>query len=76
MKSSSPNLNRDVGRRLRALREAHGLSLLEFAKLIDMSSSHLSLIEHGRRSLTIERLHKICEQLHVEPGAIVMGKRR
>jgi len=55
-----------LGRGIRELREAHDLSLREFArKLGGLSAAHLSDIELGRRYPSEELLQKIADVLGV-----------
>ena len=44
-----------LGGALSAIRETEGESLAQFAQRLGISRSHLSDIEHGRRSLSLQR---------------------
>lgn len=44
-----------LGGALSAIRESDGQSLAQFAERLGISRSHLSDIEHGRRSVSLER---------------------
>jgi transcriptional regulator with XRE-family HTH domain len=44
-----------LGGALSAIREGDGESLTQFAQRLGISRSHLSDIEHGRRSVSLER---------------------
>jgi transcriptional regulator with XRE-family HTH domain len=44
-----------LGRALSAIRESEGESLADFADRLGISRSHLSDLEHGRRSLSLQR---------------------
>ena len=44
-----------LGSALGAIRESEGESLAQFAQRLGVSRTHLSDIEHGRRSLSLER---------------------
>ena len=44
-----------LGGALGAIRESEGESLAQFAQRLGVSRTHLSDIEHGRRSLSLER---------------------
>ena len=44
-----------LGGALSAIREGDGESLAQFAQRLGISRSHLSDIEHGRRSVSLER---------------------
>jgi transcriptional regulator with XRE-family HTH domain len=51
------------GRKLRALREAHGVSQAELAHALHVSPAYLSALEHGRRGKPIAGLiHQINER--------------
>lgn len=58
-------IRRGVGRRIRMLREQHGLSQYQFAKMIGMDRSYLINIEHGNRNVSIGILTKIAMGLDV-----------
>ncbi len=54
------------GRRMRELREARGVSLQEMAGALDVSSSYLSALEHGRRGRPSRaRVHQICQYFNI-----------
>jgi transcriptional regulator with XRE-family HTH domain len=57
------DLQDGVGQRLRADREAHGLSLRELARRLDMSPSALSQIETGRSRPSVGTLYAIVTEL-------------
>jgi transcriptional regulator with XRE-family HTH domain len=74
----------DVGHRVRALREAAGYrNQREFAKLLGVSASELSRIEHGLRRLDTMLLRRIAEKLDVametffpdEPSSVALARR-
>jgi len=54
-----PDLNIRIGRRVRDLREGHGLSLDALAERSGVSRSNISLIERGRSSPTAVVLDKL-----------------
>lgn len=55
----------DVGARLRALRERHGLSQRELAKRAGVSNAIISLIEQNRTSPSVGSLKKVLDGLPV-----------
>lgn len=59
----------DVGGRLRALRQARGLSLRALAGSAGVTAGALSLIENGRSSPSVSTLKKILTPLHLTLGA-------
>ncbi len=56
-----------VGRRIRAIREARGLSLERLADEALLGHAELSLAEHGRLRLDSAQLHALTSALHVSP---------
>ena len=64
---------KQVGKRIRALRETRGLNLHELARLCGISASALSLIETGKRDLRITSLVRIAEALRTPAGRILDG---
>lgn len=52
-----------LGGALAAIREGDGESLAEFAERLSISRTHLSDIEHGRRSVSLERAAKFAAAL-------------
>ncbi|MCU0881457.1 MAG: helix-turn-helix domain-containing protein [Hyphomonadaceae bacterium] len=67
---SSPVLAQ-IGRRIRAAREAAGLSLQDLALLCGISTSALSLIETGKRDLRVSSLYRIAGALRVPAGELL-----
>ena len=62
----SEALRRRIGKRLRELREAKGMSVREFAFLIKMDPSNYSRIELGKHSPSVDTLNKIAFYLDAE----------
>lgn len=54
---------RQVGRRIKELRMAHGVQQSQLAALIGISQTNLSNIERGRTGITLQNLFKIREAL-------------
>lgn len=51
--------NGDLGRRLRELRSARGVSLAEVAEATAISPSFLSMVENGQSDMTVSRLMRL-----------------
>ena len=62
-----------LGERLRALREAAGKTQGELARLLGLSQSGLSEIEHGRNWLGIEYLEPLIRHLGLNVGWLLTG---
>ncbi|MCA1706107.1 MAG: helix-turn-helix domain-containing protein [Actinobacteria bacterium] len=61
------DLQRAVGRNLRAYRVARGLSQEAFADALCVHRTYLGGLERGERNLTLKSLERIAEQLGVPP---------
>lgn len=55
----------NYGRAVRIARAIAGLEQRELARLAHLDSSHISLIERGKRNPTVITLEKISKALHV-----------
>lgn len=62
----------EIGRRLRAIREARGVTQVELAKLLGIDQSNVSSIERGVRGLTIHQAVKLAKALKVTTDDILM----
>jgi transcriptional regulator with XRE-family HTH domain len=61
-----------VGRRLRELREARGISLSELARTAGVGKATLSGLENGTRNPTLETLYAIAAALAVPMSALTL----
>ncbi|MBF6328345.1 helix-turn-helix domain-containing protein [Nocardia transvalensis] len=64
-------LTAQVGARLRALREARGMSLSELARTSEIGKGTLSELESGRRNPTLETLYALTTALHVPLSTVL-----
>ncbi|GIJ79464.1 Helix-turn-helix [Micromonospora phaseoli] len=62
-----------VGRQVRALREARGISLSALARRAGVGKATLSGLENGTRNPTLETLYAITAQLGVPLTAVLAG---
>ncbi|NLT79749.1 MAG: helix-turn-helix transcriptional regulator [Bifidobacterium crudilactis] len=60
-------LQRTLGRNLRAYRQAKGMSQEHFADFVEVYRTYMGCIEHGKRNLTLVSVERICEQLGLNP---------
>ena len=65
------DLQRILGRNLRAYREARGLSQEAFADVLGVHRTYMGSIERGERNLTLRSLEKIATKLDEEPLALL-----
>jgi transcriptional regulator with XRE-family HTH domain len=61
------DLQRAVGRNLRAYRQARGLSQEAFADLVGVHRTYMGGLERGERNLTLKSVERIAERIGVEP---------
>ena len=61
------DLQRRVGRNLRALRASRGLSQERFAEVLGVHRTYMGGLERGERNLTLRSLERIAGSLDVEP---------
>jgi transcriptional regulator with XRE-family HTH domain len=61
------DLQRTVGRNLRAYRVARGLSQEAFAEVVGVHRTYMGGIERGERNLTLKALERIAERLELPP---------
>lgn len=61
------DLQRTVGRNLRAYREARGLSQEAFAEQLGVHRTYMGGIERGERNLTLRSLERIADFLELDP---------
>ena len=59
-------LNMDVGKRIRTLREAKGLSQADIEKRSGLLRSYVSRVENGYTAPSLETLEKLAKALEVE----------
>ncbi|HXR31870.1 MAG TPA: helix-turn-helix transcriptional regulator [Solirubrobacterales bacterium] len=64
-------LQRIVGRNLRAYRKARGLSQEAFADVLGVHRTYMGGIERGERNLTLKSLERIAAQIKVKPVSLL-----
>jgi transcriptional regulator with XRE-family HTH domain len=63
----------DFGRRVRAVRQAHGWTLEELAERCGLHWTYVGQVERGKRNVTLRNIVKLAEALGVEPGELLDG---
>jgi len=61
------DLQRTVGRNVRAYREAKGVSQEAFADALEVHRTYMGGIERGERNLTLRSLERLAERLQLDP---------
>jgi transcriptional regulator with XRE-family HTH domain len=65
------DLQRAVGRNLRAYREAKGLSQESFADVLGVHRTYMGGVERGERNLTLKSLERIAGRVGLDPLALL-----
>jgi ribosome-binding protein aMBF1 (putative translation factor) len=71
-----PDLTIRTGQRLRAIREAAGLSSAEVSRATGIAANHITLIERGLRSPTLRKLQQLCDFYRIEPWRVLKHPRK
>jgi transcriptional regulator with XRE-family HTH domain len=66
------DLQRTLGRNLRAYREARDLSQEAFADVLGVHRTYMGGVERGERNLTLKSLERIAERIGVDPVALLL----
>ena len=61
------DLQRIVGKNLRAYRQAKGLSQEAFAELVGMHRTYIGGVERGERNLTLATVERYAEVIGLDP---------
>jgi transcriptional regulator with XRE-family HTH domain len=68
------DLQRTVGRNLRAYRQAHGLSQEAFADVLGVHRTYMGGIERGERNLTLKSLERIASRIDLDPMELLNSR--
>lgn len=67
-------MKKEIGLRIKLIRENMNLSKEEFAKNIGISSQFLGMVEKGNNFLSIPKLKQLCEFTNLSADFILFGK--
>ncbi len=67
-------MKKEIGQRIRKVRESMCLTKEAFAKEIGITGQYLGLIEHGQNYLSIEKLKHLCDFTGLSADYILFGK--
>jgi transcriptional regulator with XRE-family HTH domain len=70
------DLQKILGRNLRAYRERRGLSQEAFAEVLGVHRTYMGGVERGERNLTLKSVERIAARLGLEPLELLRRKRR
>lgn len=69
------DLQRTIGRNLRAYRQARGLSQEAFADLLGVHRTYLGSVERGERNLTLKSVERLAARIDEEPLTLLRAPR-
>jgi len=67
------DLQKLLGRNLRAYRKARGLSQEDFAELLEVHRTYMGGIERGERNLTLKSVERIAQKLEVDAVTLLQN---
>ena len=67
------DLQRTVGRNLRAYRQHRNLSQEAFAEVIGVHRTYMGGLERGERNLTLRSLERIAGRIKVDPVSLLLS---
>lgn len=69
------DLQRNIGRNLRAYRLARGLSQEAFAEVLEIHRTYMGGIERGERNLTLQSVERIAARIDTDPLVLLRPER-
>lgn len=70
------DLQRRLGRNLRYLRKAKGLSQEEFAEALAIHRTYMGGLERGERNITLKTVERIAAAIGVDPSELLSASPR
>lgn len=65
---------RDIGQRIRTLRQERQMTQVELAERLDMTQSNLSAIERGARGVTVHQVVRVAKALAASTDEVLIGE--
>ncbi len=69
------DLQRNIGRNLRAYRQARGLSQEAFAEALGVHRTYMGAVERGERNLTLRSVERIAARIDTDPLVLLRPER-
>ena len=63
-----------IGNNIKKHRKSKGFTQAQLAEMIDISTIHMSHMETGSVSMSLECLIKICDSLDITPDDLLLGE--
>lgn len=67
-------MKKEIGARIRSIREDMHLTKNKFAELLGISSQYLGIVECGKSCLSIEKIEILCDVTNLSADYILFGK--
>lgn len=64
----------ETGKRIRNFRIQNHMTQAQFAERLDVSTNFISEIETGKKSVSLETLHRLHQQFHLSADYLLFGK--
>lgn len=68
------DLQKQVGKNLRAIREARGVSQEAFADVLGVHRTYMGGVERGERNLTLKSVERIADRVGLDPIDLIISK--
>ncbi|MBR1851599.1 MAG: helix-turn-helix transcriptional regulator [Lachnospiraceae bacterium] len=68
------NINQDIGKRISTLRKSHGITQASLAENLDITIKHISSVERGISSLSLDKMIEASKLLDCTLDYLVLGK--
>lgn len=66
---------RDIGERIKVLRQERGMTQVELARRLEITQSNLSAIERGARGVTVNQVVRLAKALGVSTDEILLAEK-
>lgn len=67
-------MKKEIGKRIKAIRESMNMNKENFAKLLGISGQYLGIVEKGKSCLSVEKLQILCNISNLSADYILFGK--
>lgn len=67
-------MKKQIGLRIKNIRENMNMSKEEFSKLLGISGQYLGIVERGKSCLSIKKLKRLCDLTNTSADYILFGK--
>lgn len=67
-------MKKEIGKRIKNIREDMNMTKEEFAKKLGISGQYLGIVERGGSCLSIEKLKTLCDITNLSADYILFGK--